>query len=354
MKIGDDEFQVAQCDSVLQMREILLDHKQSTERLVIVTGLDESQLGQDLLARFVKRRLYTIQSWPTLLEMFQARFAAPALLRKKWLAEYLLDYIPAQGYPATTSGVLDEETVWRIVLCDRLGFATARPDARDLLEWAMDGQHLGLYKNAPEQVREGIGDWVAQSAGGASQLIFKCIESGYGEAAAALGLSCQVVFSQMNLPELRPNLREAAVRLERFTGDTPLERSAAVGWATAAAGLIEQMVSRGDSQRAMGLIEKSDRFLADLKIESFAWTSGYSALGYEQRVERFGQQLQKVLKLNTPSVTPELKADAEGVLSHLLANMFPEQVRRIEMARRLVQWLLDKSRSPIPARMALV
>ena len=58
--VGEREFRFVQCDSVLQVREALLSSP-AEARLVVVTDLEESQLGDDVLARFVKRRLYPIR-----------------------------------------------------------------------------------------------------------------------------------------------------------------------------------------------------------------------------------------------------------------------------------------------------
>lgn len=335
LTIGDAEYRVAQCDSVLQIRETLLTQKTEQPPLVVVTNLDEDVLGQDLLARFIKRRLYSIQAWPILLELFQAKNASPALLSKKWLAEFLLEELPSQGFPAVASGTLDEETVWRIVLCDRMGFSTARPDARDLLAWTLHSQQIAVYQRTSEQIRQGVREWVAQSAGAAGHLIFDCLDSGYGQDAAAIGLACRVVFSDEN----RPELKEAAVRMERFTGNQSLNKTAAVEWARQSVALLEQIVSRGDGQLTREVLEKSDRILAELKIESYAWLSSHSPFGYEQRIERYAKQLLKCLKANNPSVLSDLSDRAAAIIQHQQSRLFPERLKRVEMSLRLLQWL---------------
>lgn len=342
IRIGETEFRVEQCDSALQAREALLDHGSENSPLVIVTGLDESALGQDVIARLVKKRLFPVQTWPVVQDLFQARIVAPSLRGKKWLAEFLLEDVPTQGYPPASSGVLDEETVWRIVLCDRFAFLTARPDAKDLLEWTLAPSKIALYQQAADEIKQGLREWIAQSAGEAGEMIFNCIDRGYADSAAALGLACLVIWGDDGSAELK----EAAVRTERFVGDRPLKKDVAGQWAEAAERLVKQIANRGETKTISDLLERSDRLLAEVRAEKFAFLSPHSPLGYELRLERYGELLLKTL--GNPMPSPELVSLAQEVSKHYRADQSRERARRVLMSLRLVRWLA-RHQAPVAA-----
>lgn len=333
--IGEQEYRIVQCDSVLQIREALVRHNISQTPLIVLTKLEESELGDDLLARLAKRCLFTPRPWPSLLGLFQARIADPNLLNKRWLAEALLEDAPPQGYPAVPSGVLSEETVWGIVLKNRFGLHVARPDAQDLLEWSLDSANVLMYQAAPAELQNGLQEWCHQSAGPVGNLIFRCVDSGFGLDASAIGLACNVIF----ISEGGTEVREAAVRLERFTDNKPVPHDAADSWSSAAGNLVESMAAQGRHQELHFLLERSDQILKEIRVEDFAYLSRYSPSGFEQRLKRYGKRLQAALKVDPPILPDDLLFLANEVFSHHDARTDAERSVRVEMSLRLLHWL---------------
>jgi hypothetical protein len=334
--IDEQSYQIVQCDSVLQIREALVSRDLSLLPLVVVTALGESELGDDVLARLAKHRLFTVHPWKMVLERFQARTAAPSLGSKKWLAEALLDGIPPAEYPAPASGVLDEETVWGIVLRRYFGFAITRPDAQDLLEWTLDKTNLARYQSARTELRQGAQLWIGQSAGPVADLIFRCIDGGGSGDVVPVGLACHVLFGTEAVTELR----EARVRLERFNSNKPLVETTARDWTAAVERLIAKLDSQGQHREALALLERSDHLLRELHVEGFSYLSRLSPSGFELRLNRFGKCLNAALEKAPLELPDELASLAEDVFAHRQSAFERERADRVAMSLRLLHWLI--------------
>jgi hypothetical protein len=331
--IGGQEFRFVQCDSPLEIRQRLIESEGDSAPIVVITNLSDQEIGLDLMVRFSKRRLHGVHPWPIVQELFQARGVDQKLLASRWLAEALLESVPAQKYKPVASGMLDQETVWGILLRERMGLAVARPDARDLLAWTLEAENIARYLAMSLELRGGVRDWVRRSAGSVADLIFACVEAGNGEDAAPIGLACLAVFGSDE-----SELREAAIRLERFMGDRPVSQDEARRWADAAIDLVERAGS-DQSTDIVPLVERADQILKEIRADGYAYLSRYSHAGLNMRLERFGQPLHAVLQGGAQIVPDELLALAGSVFEHHEADRVRERVARVEMAVRLLGWL---------------
>ena len=97
---------------------------------ILITPLEEKDLSDDILLRLAKRRLFPIDTWQIVRSLFQAPTVDPRLTRFGWIAEMLLDLVPAEGYPAARGGFLDADTVWPLLLRYGIGLdgGDPRPD----------------------------------------------------------------------------------------------------------------------------------------------------------------------------------------------------------------------------------
>lgn len=333
LQVGDRDLRVRYCGSELAMREALLDGPGS-EVLVIVTRLDESALGQDLVARFAKRRLYSIDGWTILKDIFQAREIDPSLLRKPWLAEAVLEMLPAEGVPPVPAGVLDAETVWGLVLRRHLGFRSSRPDEVELLQWSTDASALSRYSAMAEEMRVAVREWIADCAGKSTQGVFVCIDAGFGLDAFPIGLAMAVVSAGVD----EASLKASAARLERFTGGAPIQPAITTAWADAAGKLLDRLDSTGSEQQLLNAVDRSDQILRDIHAAPFAFLSDYSRLGFEMRLEAFGRALLTLTEKPISAVPDELIQRANAVRTHRWAGRAQARVNQVEMAVRLVRW----------------
>ena len=340
-QMSDRQYRVRYCGSELAMREALLEGA-GDDGLVVVTHLEESALGQDLIARFAKRRLYPIEGWTILKDVFQAREIDPSLLRKPWLAEAVLEMLPAEGVPPVPAGVLDAETVWGIVLRRQLKFRSSKPDELELLLWSSDRSSLASYSAMSEELRRGVREWITECAGKSALGIFSCVDSGCGLDCFPVGLAMKVVSTGAE-----PSLKASAARLERFTGQTPFQPAIANAWADASGRLFDRLDLSGDEQQILAAVDRSDQILKEIHAASFASLSDYSRLGFEMRLEAFGQALRTALEIPDTKVPASLIERADAVKSHRWAGRSQARTNQVEMAIRLMSWL---AATPRPGR----
>jgi PglZ domain len=333
--IGGQEFRFVQCDSSLQARELLIEAENSPTPIVLISDLNDIDLGLDAVARLAKGKLFAVRPWPIVLDLFQARDIDPALLAMRWLADALLDIAPSEGYPPAPSGILDEETVWGFFLRHRLRLDRPCPDARDILEWSLEAENLARYLDAPKELREGIRCWVERWAGPVGDLIFGCIESGHGKDAVAVGLACFVLAKAFDVSEVK----EAAVRLERMTGNKRIIEEHARVWAEASGNLIEKMLARDSENEEMRALVRSDEILKEGRVERLAYLSPWSPVGFELRLARYGAALQTSVDSGLEGFPPDIEGLAEEVIEHQLAERYEERVARVQMSLRLLRWL---------------
>ena len=72
---------VVHADTVFQVREALLSAEKSKGRIVLLTKLQQSDLGNDVIARLARSRLFTIDHWATLSGVVQGQGTRPLDLR---------------------------------------------------------------------------------------------------------------------------------------------------------------------------------------------------------------------------------------------------------------------------------
>src|SRR5512145_1291915 len=155
LQVNGESCPVVYCRSGLQVREALVSLEgEGTEPLLIVmTPLDEAQLGLDVLARLAGRQLYRLDPWQMVRDLFHAREVDPRLPSQAWLAEALLQHVPQGGYPPVASGLLDAETVWKHLLTHCLELRDGRPDAVALLTWSLSASNLRRYEALSRELR---------------------------------------------------------------------------------------------------------------------------------------------------------------------------------------------------------
>ena len=333
---------VVGCQSSLEVRESLAGRSAESGRLVIVTPLTDHDLGHDVLARLARRRLLQPEPWRLVMELFRARDIDPRLLGHRWIAEALLEAVPADGYPPVAAGVLSAETVWGVVLSRRLGMPTPRPDAVAVLRWCATSPPPAL---APE-VRDGVRAWIAETARPAGAAIFESATGSSELSPVAMGLVLGVVGAQ----PADPALRDAAVRVERYIGGRRLDTREAMGWAAAAEQMVLDAISRDDRRLARQWVERADAMLSEVGAGAQAWHSAYLPSGLNQRIDRFASALSRVTdRPYQPARREDAAAAYAQVAAHRLIGWSAERLDRLAMALRAATWLSGPAEAANPA-----
>jgi hypothetical protein len=305
------DLRVAWCRSMLEMRDQL--SSGDPGKLVIVTPIEE--LADDLCARLHKRTLLRVDTWEVLRQRYGARTVEGQLRADRVVGEALLR---CSTPDPTSTGVLSEEGAWMVICIEIFGLPSARPDPVDLLRWVADSGEGRLTANPPE-LRERLAAWLKRTSGPIAETLLAVAAAGYAHDAVAIGLALRALLADTKSPELA----QALVRVERYTGNRPLPSDIAEAWASAA----ETLVSADQ-------IAGADRILNDLGAAQFAYLSRWSAHGTQQRIDEFAAELAPL---------PRSTATLERMVSELRDRNWPSGERpmlgRLEMAVRLLRWL---------------
>lgn len=340
LEIDGEDFVVAPCRSTLEVRERLAQSEDDGQRLILITALSESDLGEDVVARLARRRLASIDPWEGAVRLFQASKADPRLRREGWMANALIESTPPSGYPAVPAGVLDRDTAWTAFLVHRLGLPDGRPDAVSLLRWTLDPQQAPRFESLDSIARQGVRDRLKETAGAVGGAVADCLEARNGSMAVPIGLALDVVFADDVSPDETVALRQAAVRVERFLNGKPIAPDVAAQWKTAAGVVLRETT---DTRVRQDVMTRADAILEQLGVAAFAYLSDWSPAGFQQRLVRLAATLRDALDRRNLG---DVWLQSQTVSRHQAAVGHVDQIRRAEMAVRLVKWLSSPQAPP--------
>ena len=210
---------VVRADTVFQVREALRSAERERRRVILLTKLQQGDLGHDVVARLARSRLFAIDHWASLCALFKAKeldrsICIPAI------SQALLEYAPADGYPPVSAGILDAGTVWRAVSRHVFEMGEREPDLVSLLLWAASKSGSARYASASDELKASLRHRLMGVLGDAADSVLRFIDSGAGADALALAVACQVVFGD----GAEPTLDAAAARMEQYHGNKPVSK----------------------------------------------------------------------------------------------------------------------------------
>jgi hypothetical protein len=340
---GDETYLIEQCDSPLAVRIALRGQDEPRTTKVVITSLDEKELGDDILVRLAKRQLFPVDPWQIVKSLFQAHAIDPRLTRQRWIADSLIEVIPDGGYPSAVGGFLDAESVWSILLERILGLRAERPDLLSILRWSIDPAACERYRVAQAEFREAASAWLAELAGPAVEPVLRCIERNPSPDAVPIGLAASVVFN----PRAGGTLERATGKMEEryFGGKTP-EAFALERWAAAATEVVRTQIT--DLRVKGALLQRADEILKEVGAQSRAHLSATSPLGFNQRLEAFGKRLIRLLEQRQYDDVDGLLSERAEIGEHELAARERRRLERTDMAIRLLRWLSSLERAALP------
>jgi hypothetical protein len=331
------QFALRWCDSMLAMREALCDIEQvdaSSNGLVLLTPLGTNEIAEDIAARLARGRIFQPEGWEIVRQLFGAKEIDARLGRFSWMPQVLVDATSQGAYTPVANGFLDLETAWKELLQRYLQLDTPRPDATALLRWTMLPTADVSLNLLPVAAKTDALNWLGESAGVAGRMVLACIQAGRTGDVVALGLVCGVLYAPAG--EGQAALGHAAIRLERFVGDTHVGVAEGRAWANAA----QQLVRDGGPDAYRAALDRADVLLNDLRVVEFAQLSDVLPMGFDQRIRGFAQCLTQHVQSPSDETLTAVEEAANRVLSHVLAGVQPQRSDRVEMARRMARWLV--------------
>ena len=338
---GDETYFIHQCDSPLAMRVALRDPGREmggdTRRMsILITDLDDEQIGDDILVRLKPRKVVPLDNWQIVKSLFQAREVDPRVTKHHWIATELMDYGAMRDCPPAASGFLDAETVWQTLLRQLIGFEGEIPDLLGILKWSTSIENVRRLRKLDAPVRDAVRDWMVGIAGPAAACVLKAASTHEKPDALPIGLAAGVVLHA----EAKGKLEKASGKLEEryLSGETPSASNIAA-WHAAACDVVRLGLS--DGRLKQQLLGRGDEILHEVGGDAFAWLSDTSAIGFDQRLARFGEELGLSLEAMSkgPVSLDSLVQSRDRLLAHDRAARERRRMDRVQMAMRLVRWL---------------
>ena len=337
-------FRVAWCASELEVRERLDEvEAQDSEGVVVLTPLDVTSLGGDITARLPRGRLAQSDRWTVLRNAFRVRDVDPRLRGQRWLADLLIDRSPVGGYAPAAGGMLDLETAWRALQEQVLGLPAGRTDAAALLEWTLDVTGLERFVGLHDAARRAVAERLAGAGGPAAGLVLNAAAAGHGGDALAIGLVCGVVFGEV---EPRPELREAAVRLEPLIGSTRVSPEAGRALAAAAQRVLTRVASM-DAPSARAVQARATALLGEVRAEAAAELSPALDVGLDARMKIAAAAFIAAAISGNVDDAARAWILAQHAKAHDRADDQRARVDRLIMGARLACWLTVPRAEPL-------
>ncbi len=331
--VSGQYIRVYQCDSPLQMRLALQQANQNADTTVLVTPPDSPALSDDILARVALRKVVPLNAWQIVLSLFNAKTVDPRIARDNFLADLLLEYADGD-FPPATSGLLDAETVWNILLRNCLALPNSNPDIRDILHAAAANNLAARWQAATPEFRAAAARWIAQTAGDTASIILTSLATTHGAHVLAIGLVIEVVYHDA----IGSQLDKAAGRLEAYAGISHLSLSDARQWQTAALSALPD-ISASAAQKS---IEDAQNILIQIGAGDHAWLSANLDSALEQRLSRLARAITAHVDARSTTLSDELCNLYNAVFEHRLARQPDRRFERVQMAIRLARWLANQ------------
>lgn len=339
MLIDNVEHLILPCVSDLQMREALLRAETENKASVLLCSINEDALGDDLIDRLAKRRVFSPQVREMVAELFSVSPTRidPRVLKSKALMSALLERVPPEGYPPVTHGTLDEQTAWLTLLCRVLGERVETPSLTQVLEWSLSRSKLKRLAEMDAELKTAFVHWFARCKGESIRFMMAAIDSGFGPDLVPLGAALGLIFDSQHHGKAEHHT--ARGRLERYFEHREIDTESAHAWFRAADSILSKMKDDVESSTRRTVLTRLDELLAQLGLSEQAWISNHSPHGLEQRYQQTGEALRKALGAKSSSPIDDVRGAITRVRRHSLGEADMERLSRVEMACRLILWL---------------
>ncbi|MEU5877903.1 BREX-2 system phosphatase PglZ [Spirillospora sp. NPDC047279] len=363
VRIGEQNRQVKVSDqaSVLGVIDAWEEHNARASRadsdsvLVVTTGVDENELGLDLRGHALGRKALSVDRAEIVKQRFGAADLDPRIRQDGWLVDALLDAEPSDGWrdhPAATSWrrsggtVLTRDAAVHALVEARLDISGALSgtgprdtityrdlDADTFLAWSRTPGAAERFAALPQAEREGLAQWLRQSAGDAVAVLLALIEAGRGRDAMPLGVIAGVMTGPAASPEVALTVGGLLAGISVHPAELRAFNSAVQG--TLARWIGEAGSERRGHQaardRAMAVLERADALVHDAGLDQAFAGDPFLPSGLDARLRDFATVLQE------PPQTVD--AALSRVMDHQLVGLFADRRDVAEMAARIRRWL---------------
>ncbi|MFC7382021.1 BREX-2 system phosphatase PglZ [Sphaerisporangium rhizosphaerae] len=322
--------------------------------LVVLTDAEESALGVGLLSRVIRQRVFVVEPWLLVEESFGAQQTDPRLLAESWAAEALIDAMPPGGWPRLAGAMLTRETALRQLAArrlrlERLGIGADELNAGALLVWSTDPAAVEAFGALRDGERSGLRRWLTEIAGSTPDVVFRLADGGRAEDALALGVLCGALWApaaeQVAQRSQGGVLAYISALTSRQAGSPATVTDATIrAFASDAENtltrLLREGASVGESRLAQAVLDRAEELVVQFGARPAARHSDLLPSGFEDRIDEVAATLKTAIRQRSPESLTDLAGAVAELRAHTLAPAQAHRVRRAEMARRLLQWLV--------------
>ncbi|MCX6926195.1 MAG: BREX-2 system phosphatase PglZ, partial [Verrucomicrobia bacterium] len=336
LTVSGEEYRVFPCISDLQIREALGKLEEARLPGILLCSLDPSTLGEDVLARLMKRQIHHPRRDEMLRELFCARVMDARILASSQLVDALIRGASVGGYAPASGGTLDLQFAWKSLLKRLLGFEVSEITFSELLRWTTTANGRTALIGMEPALRDELAKWLSPNCGEAPRFLFRAMESELGSDLVALGLLLGLI-----LVAERSGLADAKAaeaRLEQYFGNESPDAATKQTWYQAATELFARLAETEVFQ-AQGVIQNLDRLVERVRLNQHAHLSDHSRMGLEQRLAEAGESIRKAAETMAEAEVSAARSALDKAGQHRLAPDDALRLKRLQMALRLVLWL---------------
>ncbi|GGF99351.1 hypothetical protein GCM10007304_11510 [Rhodococcoides trifolii] len=330
---------VVPCPSVLSVWEALYTHR-SDPWVVLLTPLDEEELGSSALAHLVNGRLLTPDPWDALMSNFGASTMEPALYRvenDRAFALGLLDTLRPDDYSSAPAGVLTVDHVFTAIAAGSMGIVGSREteiDSLAVLEWSTTrADNSASTVELAESIRARFTTWLGSKAGRLEPVVLSLLDSGRLQELVPLG----VVIGVFDLSE-DSHARDLFLAARGLRGT---DSELATLWANIANGFVRHQMTAPTRRR---VLSEASEIAKDADAAPRAARSDLLAVGLNSRRRSLARAISTALQdLNEEgAVTAPRLAHVEEAWTHHQQHFDVQldvDLSILEASVRLVRWL---------------
>jgi len=340
LHVQGEAVRVVPCPTPIAARAALHDRVEGA-RLVILTDLSDTALGDGVLAHVSQQTVRSVEPWDLVRQMFGRTTLDPRLVRSaKWVPAALADFAPPEGWPPPPGTVVTRDHVLSCLAAEVLGVPHDRLDSAGLLEWSTDAPAQLRFIALPEPVSAGLTTFLTEVAGAAAVPILAAVRARHGVDAIALGLIAGVIWRDGATGDPDVRLAVARTRLEPRLGGVRLTEVQASEFHQAAEAWVIRTVDSGARSETVKVLRRAEAIAAELDVTPLLGSSVLLPEGFAQRVRAFAAAVRLAVPAGGTAVNGTVTR-AQAALAEVEAHRAADSVRveTARMAVRLLRWL---------------
>ncbi|WP_157001137.1 BREX-2 system phosphatase PglZ [Agromyces laixinhei] len=336
LTVGDEQVHVI--NGISQLAVLDAAHQHSGEPIVVLTDLDDLQLGSAVRLRAERHAVQSVDAWelvPGLFKVSDSVVDRSVRELGSWLPPFLLTRQRSAGWPIARGGTLSGDHVIRAILADLIGVDSAdEVDLLAVLEHIDEPQTVARLHDYGADELAGVLAGTKRHVGGSAGLALESKARSKSFSTLAVALVADLLWTGQ---------ADATVRVrfdERFLGGKAAEADVRL-FGDAARAIILRREAAADVH-LNDVLRQAEAIFADLDWPEGAAASSVLPAGLERRYEQLAAAIEAAATDASEGRTSAVDDALAEVRAHLLATHDAGELLGAEMATRLIRWLASE------------